>query len=229
MKKIRSANRLHIIGASVLFLCATGCTQWRMTREPVLVTPIYNLAPLSTLSVPKTIETMSGCPRQRTEIEAGRWVSLRTGRATGVVRERFSVGLLVDGVPRKNTDAERKTSTDITVTITAEVKDAVEMYNVFKSLDIGVPVCVAGVTNDINYCIWYTTRSRGDPEGGSCLFDYYESQVALRVRNAFVMICISHADLSKPNITPSIQWVADLFAKYAKASEPEGGKTRHDN
>jgi hypothetical protein len=177
---MKLAIKVGILVVLCVVLCGLSllAAGWWFLARPLLYKPSCDVQPVISIPFPKEIETLAGCPRDKTTFENGIHKDLGT-RAPRGINERFTLGEInhrlhsgsnYEFIVFFNVPAAKFWYDDAT-----RGPWSSKHYPVFK--ETVVDDCVA--------CVHYTEQARSDfrePDG------YYQSRATFRIHNAFIQV-----------------------------------------
>ena len=158
------------------------------------------------MQLPSHIDTLAGCPRDKTIVEDG--INKGEGsRRTDGTKELFFL---------------TKGDSQYEFQLFFGESDAVSLYESDKHYPFGsryYPVFRETIADDRSGCIRYTQQERADPEGGSGPMGIYHSRVSFRLRNAFIRVKTQETNSQSDTLTIAVKDLATLAPALASTNQ----------
>jgi hypothetical protein len=150
------------------------------------------------MQVPDHIDTLAGCPRDKTVVENG--INKGEGsRRTDGTKELFFL---------------TKGDCQYEVWLFFTDGDALGLYESDKHYPFATkhyPVFRETVTDGCSGCLRYTEQERADPEGGSGAMGVYHSRASFRLHNAFIRVTTQDTTSQSDKLSIAVKDLAQML------------------
>jgi hypothetical protein len=191
-----------ILMSSFLLFCACGCliTSNMVNFWPLLYKPSCDVQPVLAIKTPSYIETLAGCPRDKTLTLDG-----RSDKWPDDIKQFFYF---------RNGKGEYDWDVEYQFRVFYSEAAAVRWY---ESDTRGhweskhYPVFKETITNGCSVCVHYTEQERADPEGGSVPMGIYHARASFRIRNTYIRITTDEHTSKSDKLALAVRDLAQML------------------
>ena len=192
-----------ILASSCLIFITCGCliTSNMVNFWPLLYKPSCDVQPVLAIQMPGYIETLAGCPRDKTIVVNG--INGDGSRRTDDMKEFF---YFRNG--KGEFDCDVKYEFDVFFS-EAAAKKMYESEKHWRSKDD--PVFQEKKGDSGIACVHYTEQERADPEGGSAPMGIYHARASFRLRNTFISITTNERTSKSDKLALAVRDLAQML------------------